>query len=145
MPKPDYYSSRGDFNHVVMLGTIVRDPELHYGANGVPFCTLEIVTNHEYRDVSNKKIQDACFIGVLIWGTRAEAVKEYKKKKDRVLVVGRIIQRQWETAEGQKRYRHEVVADTVLFQPKKGSRGDPEDAGPDVGRTELDESEGPAF
>jgi single-strand DNA-binding protein len=51
----------------------------------------------------------------VVWGKQAEACGEYLAKGRPVLVEGRLVQRSWETPEGQKRSKHEVVADRVQF------------------------------
>ena len=65
-----------------------------------------------------------CFITIVAWGKQAETCAEYLSKGRSALVEGRLSQRSWETPEGQKRSKHEVVADRVQFL---GGRKGPEE------------------
>lgn len=59
---------------------------------------------------------------VVVWGKQAESCAEYLAKGRSVLVDGHLQQRSWETPEGQKRSKHEVVAERVQFLgPRKGA------------------------
>ena len=61
----------------------------------------------------------------LCFGRQAEHCGQYLNKGDGAIVDGRLQQRRWETDDGQKRSKHEVVAQTVTFLPKKASSGSP--------------------
>ena len=56
-----------------------------------------------------------------MFGRQAEHCGQYLSKGDGAIVDGRLQQRRWETEDGQKRSKHEVVAQTVTFLPKKSS------------------------
>jgi single-strand DNA-binding protein len=75
---------------------------------------------------------------VVVWGKQAESCAEYLAKGRSVLVEGHLQQRSWETPEGQKRNKHEVVAERVQFLgPRKGA------AGPAGGEEEAEPPRGP--
>jgi len=63
---------------------------------------------------------DPCFIDVVVFGKQAESCGEYLNKGRPVLVEGRLQYRTWESPEGQKRSKHEVLAERVQFMPKVG-------------------------
>jgi single-strand DNA-binding protein len=65
-----------------------------------------------------------CYITIVVWGKQAESCGEYLGKGRTVLVEGHLQQRSWETPEGQKRSKHEVVAERVQFLgPRKAAGG----------------------
>ena len=58
-----------------------------------------------------------------MFGKQAEHCGQYLSKGNGVIVDGRLQQRRWETEDGQKRSKHEVVAQGVTFLPKRGETG----------------------
>ena len=103
------------FNKVILVGNLTRDPELRYTPSGAPVCNFDLAVNRAYTTQSGEKRDDVCFIGIVVWSKPAEACGQYLKKGRPVLVEGRLQQRNWETPEGQKRSKHEIVAERVQF------------------------------
>ncbi len=103
-------------NKVLLLGHLTRDPELRYTANGTPVATVGPAVNRRYRQGDETK-EDVCFIDVATFGRQAETVCEYLQKGSPALVEGRLQWRSWETEDGQRRSKHEVVAERVQFLP----------------------------
>jgi single-strand DNA-binding protein len=58
-----------------------------------------------------------------VFGKQAEHCGQYLNKGSGIIVDGRLQQRRWETEDGQKRSKHEVVAQTVTFMPKRQDGG----------------------
>ena len=103
-------------NKVLMLGHLTRDPEVRYTPNGTAMATFGLATNHRYRQGEEQK-DDVCFVDVVTFGRQAETVGEYLHKGSPALVEGRLRWRSWEAADGQKRGKHEVLAERVQFLP----------------------------
>ena len=104
----------GEYNKVILLGSLTRDPDLRYTPAGMAVCEFPLAVPHRYR-VHEEMKEDVCFIDIVVFGRVGERSKEYLHKGSRVLVDGRLTQRRWETPEGQKRSKYEVVANTVQF------------------------------
>src|SRR5947208_618697 len=103
-----------EYNKVILLGNLTRDPDLRYTPQGLAVCEFPLAVTHKRRGQDEAK-EEVCFIDVVVFGRSAEALKEQLRRGSRVLVDGRLAQRRWESAEGQKRQRHEIVATTVQF------------------------------
>ena len=115
-----------DFNKVILLGRLTRDPELRYTPAGSPVCNFDLAVNRSYTTQAGERRDEVCFITIVVWGKQAETCAEYLKKGRQTLVEGRLSQRSWETPEGQKRSKHEVVADRVQFlDPRPAPGGGP--------------------
>jgi single-strand DNA-binding protein len=99
-----------------LLGHLTHDPELRYTANGTPVATVGLAVNRRYRQGDETK-EDVCFIDVVTFGRQAETVNEYLQKGSPALVEGRLQWRSWETEDGQRRSKHEVLAERVQFLP----------------------------
>lgn len=113
-----------NFNRVILVGNLTRDPELRYTPSGAPVCSFDLAVNRSYTTQAGERRDEVCYITIVSWGKQAETCKEYLKKGRAALIEGRLTQRSWETPEGQKRSKHEVVADRVQFL---GGRRDPEE------------------
>lgn len=97
---------------VHMTGNLTRDPELRFTASGVALATFGLAVNRR-RKVGDDWEDEVSFFDVVAWRDLAENVAESLTKGTRVVVVGTLAQRSWETDTGDKRSRVEVVADEV--------------------------------
>lgn len=100
-------------NNVVLIGRLVRDPEMRYTPNGVAVTTFTLAVDRPFS--SNKGEREADFIPVVVWRQLAEACANHLSKGRLAAVQGRIQTRQYENNEGRKVNVTEVVADTVRF------------------------------
>ena len=103
------------YNHITVVGNLTRDPELRYSAAGTPICRLGLATNHKYKDR-----EEVCFLDVTVFGAQGEAVSQHLHKGSQCLVDGRLAQETWESQDGQKRSKHVVIAERVVFLDRKG-------------------------
>tara|TARA_B100000959_G_scaffold269450_1_gene315218 strand:+ start:1765 stop:2184 length:420 start_codon:yes stop_codon:yes gene_type:complete len=101
-------------NKVFLLGNLTRDPELRYTANGFAVAGFGIAVNRKYKQ-DNEWKEEACFIDITVWGKQAESCSEYLHKGSSAFIEGRLNFRSWETEQGQKRSKLEVVATNVQF------------------------------
>ncbi|MEE8304339.1 MAG: single-stranded DNA-binding protein [Candidatus Tectomicrobia bacterium] len=108
-------------NSVILLGNLTRDPELRYTPQGTAVATFGLAVNRRYRQ-DDQQSEDVCFVDIVTFGRQAETVSEYLTKGNLAMIEGRLQWRSWETPEGQKRSKHEVVANNVQFMPR-GSGG----------------------
>lgn len=110
------------FNKVILLGNLTRDPEVRYTPNGVAVASFAIAVNRKYKQGEEIK-DEVSYIDIVVFGKQAENCGQYINKGDSVLIDGRLQQRRWETEDGQKRSKVEVVAQTVSFMPKRSGSG----------------------
>ena len=101
-------------NSVTLVGNITRDPELRFTPSGQPTASFGLAVNRRWQ---NKQTQDweeaTSFFDVVCWRDLADNVSESLTKGARVIVTGRLEQRSWETPDGEKRSKVEVVADEI--------------------------------
>ena len=99
-------------NTVTLVGNVTRDPELRYTTGGRGVASFGLAVNRRYQ--SNGEWQEqTSFFDVVAWGTLGENAAGSLNKGTRVVVVGRLEQRSWDTQEGDKRSKIEVVADEI--------------------------------
>jgi single-strand DNA-binding protein len=128
------------FNKVILIGNLTKDPEIRYTPSGTPVASFRLAVNHRYKQGEEQK-EEVCFIDVVVFGKQAELCGQYLSKGNGAIVDGRLSERRWETEEGQKRSKHEVVAQTVRFLPKRGESGGP--AASRSGQGQPDEATAP--
>lgn len=110
----------GEYNKVILLGNLTRDPDLRYTPTGMPVCEFPLAVHHRYR-LNDELKEEVCFIDVVAFGKVAERSKSFLQKGAQVLVDGRLSQKRWETAEGKTRSKYEVIATTVQFLSRSNS------------------------
>lgn len=103
-----------NYNRVILAGNLTRDPELRYTPNGTAVASFSIAVNRRFK-TENENREETSFFDIVFFGKRAEVIGEYLKKGRPVLVEGRLQQRRWETDEGQKRSKIEVVGESFEF------------------------------
>ncbi|MCK4386717.1 MAG: single-stranded DNA-binding protein [Candidatus Pacebacteria bacterium] len=107
-------------NKVIIIGNLTRDPELRAIPSGAQITNFSVATNRVWKDKDGNKQESAEFHNITVYGRQAEAVAQYLKKGQSVLIEGRIQTRSWEDKEtGKKMYRAEIIAERVQFGPKK--------------------------
>jgi single-strand DNA-binding protein len=108
------------YNKVILIGNLSRDVELRYTPSGTAIAKFGLATNRTYRDkTTNENKQEVMFIDVSVWGKAGENVNQYLKKGSKVLVEGRLTLSQWTDQNGQKRSKHEIMAESVKFLDTK--------------------------
>src|SRR3954466_14432879 len=104
-------------NNIDLVGNLTRDPELRYTPGGMPVASFGLAYNHRFRKGGEGGGGDwedkPSFFDIVCYGSLGENVSEYLERGSRVMVVGRLEQRSWETPEGDKRSKVEVIADEV--------------------------------
>ena len=103
------------YNLCILMGNLTKEPELRYTRSSVAVCNFTLAVNRVYTDSHGEKQEDVAFIDVVAWNRLAEVCGEYLSKGRPAFVEGRLQQRSWETDDGQKRYKMEVVARSVKF------------------------------
>ena len=106
-------------NKVVLIGRLVRDPELRYTGNNLPVATFSIAVNRNYSNQAGER--EADFINIVVWRKQAENCKNYLTQGSQVAIEGRIQTRNYDDQNGQRRYITEVVADNVEFLGSRNS------------------------
>jgi single-strand DNA-binding protein len=98
-----------------LVGNLTADPELRYTPNGVPVATFTVASTERAMNRESGKYEDAgtLFLRCNVWREQAENLVNSANKGNRVVVVGTLKQRPWETKEGEKRTSYEVQAEEV--------------------------------
>jgi len=103
-----------DFNQVIILGNLTRDPEVRSTPNGQTVANFTVATNRRWISKETQQAQEETeFHNVVAWGKLAEICGQILYKGRKVLVVGRLRTRSWEGQDGTKRYTTEIIANNI--------------------------------
>ena len=120
-------------NKVMIIGNLGRDPEMRYTSSGRPVTSFSVATNRVSVTPEGERRQFTEWFNVVAWGNLAETCNQYLRKGSRVYIEGRLQTRSWESADGQRRFRTEVVANTVLFLDRAQAAPVAEESAPTEG------------
>jgi single-strand DNA-binding protein len=100
---------------ITVVGNLVADPELRFTASGQPVATFRVASTPRIRDNASGewKDGDSLFLTCNVWRQAAENAAESLQRGMRVIVTGRLKQRNYETKEGEKRTVYEIEVDDV--------------------------------
>jgi single-strand DNA-binding protein len=105
-------------NKIILLGRLVKDPELRHTENGDKIYTkFTIAVQRNFRLPDG--IREADFIPVKVWGKKAEVIVKYLKKGSLITLSGRLRTGSYEDKEGNRKYIAEVIAEDFKFLENK--------------------------
>jgi single-strand DNA-binding protein len=107
-----------NLNKIFIIGNLTRDPEIRNLPSGQSVASFAIATNRFYNDKSGQKQKDSQFHNIVAFGRLAEISSQYLKKGSLAMVEGRLQHRSWQGQDGQKKYRTEIVAQSMQLGPR---------------------------
>lgn len=105
-------------NRAIIIGNLTRDPELKSLPSGIQVATIGLATNRVWKDKNGVKQEDTQYHNVVVFGRQAETAAQFLRKGSSALVEGRMQTRSWDSPDGKKNYRTEIVADRLQFGPR---------------------------
>lgn len=110
-------------NRVTLLGNVTRDPELKSTTTGQSVTTFSLATNRNWKDAEGQKQSLPEFHNLVAWGSQAEFIAGTVKKGAPLYVEGYLKTRSWDSPEGTKIYRTEVVIENIVLLGAKDTQG----------------------
>ena len=135
-------------NKVILIGNLGKDPEIRSTPQGTSVAKFTVATDERFTDKSGEKQERTEWHNITAWGKLGEICGQYLKKGKLVYIEGSIRTDSWDDKEsGQKKYRTEIVANTMKMLDRRGdegggggggynqssSRGPKSSSGPDMG------------
>lgn len=105
-------------NKTIIVGNLTRDPDVRNTGAGEFVTTFGVATNRSW-NANNSKHSSTEFHEVVCWSKLAEVCGKLLKKGALVYIEGYLKTRSFETKEGIKRYKTEVIAQNVIRLDKK--------------------------
>jgi single-strand DNA-binding protein len=101
-------------NTVTVIGNVTRDPELRFTPSGQAIATFGLAVNRRWQNRQTQEWEEqVSFFDVTCWAQLGQNVSDTLVKGSRAIVSGRLEQRSWETDQGDKRSKVEIIADEV--------------------------------
>ena len=104
-----------NYNKVILVGNLTRDPELKYTQGGSSVCEFGIATNRTWRTQQGEQREETTFVDCNAWGKTGETINQYMAKGRQILVEGRLKYDSWEGQDGKKRSKLSVVVENFQF------------------------------
>lgn len=115
-------------NRAIVCGNLTRDPESRNLPSGQEISNFSVATNRIWTNQEGERQEQAEFHNIVAFGKLAEICNQYLAKGRLVCIEGRLQTRSWETPEGVRRYRTEIVADNVQLGPRPAGATEPAEA-----------------
>ena len=111
-------------NKVILVGRLGKDPEIRSTPSGTSVARFSMATDEKFTDKNGEKQERTEWHNIVAWGKLAEICGQYLKKGKLVYIDGSIRTDSWDDKEsGQKKYRTEIVANTMKMLDRKGDEG----------------------
>ncbi len=114
-------------NKVMIIGNLGSDPEMRFTPNGNPVTSLRVATSRVYTTAEGERKQETEWFTVVAWSKLAEQCNQFLAKGRLVYAEGRLRTHTWESQDGQKHYRTEIIANRVTFLDRQASAALPEE------------------
>jgi single-strand DNA-binding protein len=99
-------------NTITVSGRLGGDPEIRWTTSGRAVASANLAVDHRFQR-NGEWESETSWLNVQAWGELGEHLASSCSKGDRIIVVGRMSQRSYETREGEKRYAYEIIADDI--------------------------------
>jgi single-strand DNA-binding protein len=111
-------------NKVILVGRLGKDPEIRATPQGTPVAKFTVATDEKFTDRAGEKQERTEWHNIVAWGKLGEICGQYLKKGKLVYIEGSIRTDSWDDKEsGQKKYRTEIVANTMKMLDRRGDEG----------------------
>lgn len=111
-------------NKVILIGNLTRDPETRQTPSGQQVCTFGIATNRQWMAKDGSKHSSAEFHELVAWARLADICGKYLKKGKLIYVEGYLKTRTWDTPEGIRRHKTEVIVQDMIMLEKRSDESD---------------------
>lgn len=106
-------------NRVHLIGNLGMDPEVKQLSNDNKLAKFSLATNQSYTNGNGEKVEDTQWHNIVVWGKLAELCGNLLKKGHEIAMDGRIVYRNYDDKEGQKKYITEIVMNEFILMSKK--------------------------
>ncbi len=110
-----------DLNKVMIIGRITQNPEARTTPQGITVAKFSIATNRVWKDQQGNNKESVEFHNIVAWRRLGEICAQYLSKGRQVYIEGHLQTSSWDDkTTNQKRYRTEIIADTMIMLGNKG-------------------------
>jgi len=110
-----------NFNKVLLMGNLTRDPQLSYLPSQTAVVDFGLAVNRRWTGKDGQDRSEVCFVDCRAFGKPAEIINKYLSKGRAVFVEGRLTFDSWTAQDGSKRSKHRVTVENFQFLPAGGT------------------------
>ncbi|MFH1366816.1 MAG: single-stranded DNA-binding protein [Patescibacteria group bacterium] len=110
-----------DLNKAMIIGNVTRDPEMRNTPSGQSVCSFGVATNRIWKNQAGERQNKPEFHNIVAWAKLAETCSTYLKKGSKIYIEGRLQTRSWDDPSGVKKYRTEIICQSMIMLDKKGT------------------------
>jgi len=118
-----------NFNKIMLLGNLTRDPQLSYTPNQTAVVDFGIATNRKWTSQDGQQREEVCFVDCRAFGKPAETLNKYMGKGQLIFIEGRLCFEQWTAQDGTKRSKHRVTIEKFQFLPSGNNQSQSQGGG----------------
>ncbi|HEY5504443.1 MAG TPA: single-stranded DNA-binding protein [Sedimentisphaerales bacterium] len=104
-----------NFNKVMLMGNLTRDPQLSYLPSQTPVVEFGLAVNRKWTSKEGESKEEVCFVDCRAFSRLAENINKYMRKGRPIFVEGRLVFEQWTAQDGSKRSKHRIHVDNCQF------------------------------
>jgi single-strand DNA-binding protein len=109
-----------NFNKIMLMGNLTRDPKLSYLPSNTPVVEIGLAVNRRFKKQDGQQGEETLFIDCNAFGRTAEVINQYLTKGRPIFIEGRLKLDRWQDKEGNPRSKHHVVIENFQFVDQKG-------------------------
>ena len=98
-----------NFNKVLLLGNLTRDPQLSYLPNQTAVVDFGLAVNHKWKGQDGTMKEETCFVDCKAFGKSAENLNKFCKKGNPLFIEGRLTFDSWTAKDGSKHSKHRIT------------------------------------
>ena len=104
-----------NFNKVILMGNLTRDIELRHTQGGMAIAKFGMAVNRRSSTKDGEQRESTCFVDMTAFGKSAELLNQYVRKGSPLFIEGRLEFSTWESQDGGKRSKLEVIVENFQF------------------------------
>ena len=102
-------------NKVQLIGNLGNAPEVKTTESGKKLAKFSVATNETYQNSKGEKVKETQWHNLIAWGKIAEIAEKYLSKGSEVAIEGKLVNRNYEDKEGNKKYITEIQINELLL------------------------------
>lgn len=106
-------------NKVQLIGNLGNNPEIINLDSGSKLAKFSLATNESYKNNKGEMVKETQWHNIVAWGKTAIIIENYLKKGNEVALEGKLVNRNYENKNGEKRYVTEIVISELLMLGSK--------------------------
>jgi single-strand DNA-binding protein len=102
-------------NKVQLIGNLGNNPEIVNLESGKKLAKFSIATNESYKNAKGETVKETQWHNLVAWGKTAEIVEKYLQKGNEIAIEGKLVNKNYDDKDGNKRYITEVLVNEILM------------------------------